>query len=227
MVDLREDQGHREKTFGNRFHLASCLERRGETDNHGRQARRDAPVQGLVLGRGWVCRYLNNVTPRVWCVPSPFAARATAAMSRVPCTACCAAESSRGRPVRRALRGMRGSTRHGVSDRPSSTPQSGRLAASDAWSPGSVVGEVKARCGTSFYKNVLYPFVSMYDAEEAHKLSIWVCFCPACMCTRTRARLWDLTPHASSSHTAGGGQRAGTRGQVRGPRAPEDQGLWA
>merc|ERR1712216_98215 len=34
-------------------------------------------------------------------------------------------------------------------------------------------GEVKARCGTSFYKNVLYPLVSMYDAEEAHKLSIW------------------------------------------------------
>ena len=129
-------------------------------------------------------------------------AAATAALARGPCMASCDGESSRGRQVRRALRAMRGSTRHGVSDRPSSSPQSGRLAASDAWSPGSVVGEVKARCGTSFYKNVLYPFVSMYDAEEAHKLSIWVCFCPACMCTRTRARLWDLTPHASSSHTA-------------------------
>ena len=35
-------------------------------------------------------------------------------------------------------------------------------------------GEVKARCGTSFYKNVCYPFVKMYDPEDSHNLSIWV-----------------------------------------------------
>ena len=42
----------------------------------------------------------------------------------------------------------------------------------------SSAGEVKARCGTSFYKNVLYPFVKMYDPEDSHNLSIWVCGAP-------------------------------------------------
>ena len=37
-----------------------------------------------------------------------------------------------------------------------------------------VAGEVKARCGTSFYKNVCYPFVKMYDPEDSHNLSIKV-----------------------------------------------------
>jgi hypothetical protein len=35
-------------------------------------------------------------------------------------------------------------------------------------------GEVKARCGTSFYKNCVYPFVQMYDPEESHNLAIKV-----------------------------------------------------
>jgi len=42
----------------------------------------------------------------------------------------------------------------------------------------SSAGEVKARCGTSFYKNVMYPFVKMYDPEDSHNLSIWVCGAP-------------------------------------------------
>jgi hypothetical protein len=47
------------------------------------------------------------------------------------------------------------------------------LLATDRWFY-FVAGEVKARCGTVLYKNVLYPAISLYDAEEAHKLSIWV-----------------------------------------------------
>ncbi len=41
-----------------------------------------------------------------------------------------------------------------------------------------VAGEVKARCGTSFYKNVCYPFVKMYDPEDSHNLSIKVTLLP-------------------------------------------------
>lgn len=45
----------------------------------------------------------------------------------------------------------------------------------------SAAGEVKARCGTSFYKNVMYPFVKMYDPEDSHNLSIWVRGASACV----------------------------------------------
>ena len=54
------------------------------------------------------------------------------------------------------------------------------LLATDRWFY-FVAGEVKARCGTVLYKNVLYPAISLYDAEEAHKLSIWYVLRWPCM----------------------------------------------